>query len=56
MSSGAHQSSPQQAQTPRGVNHLVLNVTNMEASHRFWTEIMGFRQVAELRPSPGAHR
>jgi catechol 2,3-dioxygenase len=55
MSSGEHQipSPPKEAQAPRGVNHLVLNVTNMEASHRFWTEIMGFRQVAELRPRPG---
>jgi catechol 2,3-dioxygenase len=55
MSSGDHQipSPPKQAQAPRGINHLVLNVTNMEASHRFWTEIMGFRQVAELRPKPG---
>ena len=55
MSSGEHQipSPPKEAQAPRGVNHLVLNVTNMEASHRFWTEILGFRQVAELRPKPG---
>ena len=55
MSSGEHQipSPPRQAQAPRGINHLVLNVTNMEASHRFWTEILGFRQVAELRPKPG---
>src|SRR5215510_3744883 len=55
MSSGEHQipSPPKEAQAPRGVNHLVLNVTNMEASHRFWTEIMGFRQLAELRPKPG---
>ena len=54
MSSGEHRMpSPVAAQTPRGVNHLVLNVRNMEASHRFWTEILGFRQVAELRPKPG---
>src|SRR5437867_665983 len=54
MSSGEHRMpSPAEAQTPRGVNHLVLNVSNMEESHRFWTEIMGFRQVAELRPRPG---
>lgn len=44
---------PAQAVTPRGINHLVLNVRNMEESHRFWTEILGFRQVAELRPRPG---
>jgi catechol 2,3-dioxygenase-like lactoylglutathione lyase family enzyme len=46
-------SPPKQAEAPRGINHLVLNVRNMDASHRFWTEIMGFRQVAELRPRPG---
>lgn len=54
MSSGEQRiPSPAEAQTPRGINHLVLNVRNLEASHRFWTEIMGFRQVAELRPRPG---
>jgi len=41
------------AVTPVGLNHLVLNVRNLETSHKFWTEIMGFRQVAELRPKPG---
>jgi catechol 2,3-dioxygenase-like lactoylglutathione lyase family enzyme len=46
-------SPPQGAQAPRGINHLVLNVRDMETSHRFWTEIMGFRQVAALRPRPG---
>jgi len=46
-------SPPERAQTPRGVNHLVLNVTDLEASHRFWTEVIGFRQVAELRPKAG---
>src|SRR5713226_1803282 len=38
-----------QAQAPRGINHLVLNVRNLEASHRFWTEIIGFRCVAEVQ-------
>jgi catechol 2,3-dioxygenase len=41
---------PKQALTPRGVNHIVLNVRDMEASHRFWTEVIGFKQVAELKP------
>ena len=41
------------AQTPRGVNHLVLNVRDLDESHRFWTEIIGFRCVAELKPKPG---
>jgi catechol 2,3-dioxygenase-like lactoylglutathione lyase family enzyme len=38
--------------TPRGINHLVLNVRDLEESHRFWTEIVGFRQVGEIKPSP----
>jgi catechol 2,3-dioxygenase len=44
--------SPTQAVTPRGINHLVLNVRDIEVSHRFWTEIMGFRCVAQLRSTP----
>lgn len=43
---------PLQAVTPSGLNHLVLNVRNLEESHRFWTEILGFKQVGELHPSP----
>lgn len=47
--------------TPRGINHLVLNVRDIEESHRFWTEIVGFRQVGELkrtatRPNPPTMR
>jgi catechol 2,3-dioxygenase-like lactoylglutathione lyase family enzyme len=38
--------------TPRGINHLVLNVRDMEESHRFWTEVVGFRQVGRLTPQP----
>jgi catechol 2,3-dioxygenase len=38
--------------TPRGINHLVLNVRDLEESHRFWTEVVGFRQVGELKPRP----
>jgi catechol 2,3-dioxygenase-like lactoylglutathione lyase family enzyme len=47
---------PAQAQPPRGVNHVVLNVRDLEVSHRFWTEIMGFRAVAELKAIPGRRR
>jgi len=47
---------PSQAQAPRGINHLVLNVSNLEVSHKFWTEIMGFHCVAELKPIPGRTR
>ena len=38
------------AVTPRGVNHLVLNVRNMEESHRFWCDLLGFKQVGALDP------
>jgi len=38
--------------TPVGVNHIVLNVRDIEESHRFWTEIVGLKQVGELRPRP----
>ena len=56
MSTENTSGAPAQAQTPRGINHLVLNVRNLEASHRFWTEIIGFRCVAELKPIPGRKR
>jgi catechol 2,3-dioxygenase-like lactoylglutathione lyase family enzyme len=41
-----------QVSPPRGVNHLVLNVRDLEVSHRFWTEIVGFTCVAELKGRP----
>ena len=43
---------PREAITPVGINHLVLNVRDIEESHAFWTEIMGFKQVGELHPRP----
>jgi catechol 2,3-dioxygenase-like lactoylglutathione lyase family enzyme len=43
---------PSRAVTPVGVNHLVLNVRDLEESHRFWTEILGFAQVGELHATP----
>ena len=43
---------PKQAVTPRGVNHIVLNVRDLEVSHRFYTEVLGFKQVAALKPKP----
>ena len=33
---------------PVGLSHLVLNVRDLERSHRFWTEVVGFRQVGEV--------
>ena len=36
--------------TPVGVNHVVLNVRDIEESHKFWTEVVGLKQVGALRP------
>jgi len=36
--------------TPVGVNHVVLNVHDIEESHTFWTEVVGLKQVGALRP------
>ncbi len=33
---------------PTGLNHLVINVRNMEETHRFWTEMLGFQKVGEF--------
>lgn len=33
---------------PQGISHLVLNVRDLERSHRFYTEMLGFRQVGEI--------
>ncbi len=48
---------PEKAIRPSGLNHLVLNVRDLEESHQFWTELIGFKQVGELhataeRPNP----
>ena len=37
---------------PLGINHLVINVRDLEESHAFWTEVVGFSQVGELKPDP----
>lgn len=39
------------AVTPQGFNHVVLNVRDMEESHHFWCDLIGFKQVGELHPS-----
>lgn len=41
-----------ESNTPVGVNHVVLNVRNIEESHKFWTEIVGLKQVGALHPRP----
>ncbi|MBV9252492.1 MAG: VOC family protein [Acetobacteraceae bacterium] len=42
---------------PLGLNHVVINVRNMEESHRFWTEVVGLVPVGELHGRPaGAPR
>ena len=41
---------PTRAETPVGVNHLVINVRDIEESHSFWTEIVGMKQVGALQP------
>jgi catechol 2,3-dioxygenase len=38
------------ANTPVGINHVVLNVRDIEESHKFWTEIVGLKQVGALHP------
>ena len=48
---------PAEAVPPEGINHLVLNVKDIERSHQFWTQIIGFQQVGGGIPrsdgSPG---
>jgi catechol 2,3-dioxygenase len=43
---------PAEAVSPIGINHLVLNVRDIEESHKFWTEIVGLKQVAVLQQRP----
>lgn len=34
---------------PAGASHLVLNVRDLDESEKFWTELMGFERVGELK-------
>jgi catechol 2,3-dioxygenase-like lactoylglutathione lyase family enzyme len=43
---------PRQAVAPRAINHVVLNVRDIEESHRFWTEMIGFKRVGTAKPRP----
>jgi catechol 2,3-dioxygenase len=45
----SQQGSSRRPVRPSGINHLVLNVRDMDESHRFWTEVLGFQQVGELK-------
>ncbi len=47
------QAAPSGPVAPEGVNHLVLNVRDMERAHDFWTRIIGFKQAGELKPREG---
>jgi len=42
-------SAPGRAATPVGLSHVVLNVRNLEISHKFYTETIGFKQTGEWR-------
>jgi len=43
-----------QAETPSGLNHLVLNVRDLDRAHAFWTEYLGFRHVGTFEGANGA--
>ena len=43
---------PTEAVTPGDINHLVINVRNMEESHKFWTEVLGFKLVGKSSRRP----
>lgn len=34
--------------SPDGISHVVLNVTDIERAHEFYTTVLGFRQVGEI--------
>lgn len=37
---------------PSGLNHVVINVRDLDETHRFWTEMLGFQQVGEFTNDP----
>jgi catechol 2,3-dioxygenase len=43
---------PAAAMTPVALSHVVLNVRDLEESHHFYTEIVGFKQTGEWRVRP----
>jgi catechol 2,3-dioxygenase len=42
--------------SPIGVNHIVLNVRNMEESHQFWTDVVGLRLVGSSGSARAGHQ
>ena len=46
---------PKQAVTPSGINHIVLSVRDIEISHQFWSDILGFKQVGEFEAADGSN-
>jgi catechol-2,3-dioxygenase len=47
---------PAEPVTPGGINHLVINVRDIEESHKFWTEMLGFKQVGYSKRRQGKMR
>ncbi len=45
--------SPSRPSQP-AISHLVLNVRDIEASHRFYTELLGFEHCGTLSPRAGS--
>lgn len=44
---------PDAAVKPLGFNHVVFHVRDIEESHAFWVDMLGFTQVGELHPRKG---
>jgi catechol 2,3-dioxygenase-like lactoylglutathione lyase family enzyme len=44
---------PTKAIQPDALNHLVLNVTDLERSHAFWSGIVGFEEVVNMKDENG---
>lgn len=39
---------PTEAVQPDSINHVVLNVSDLDRSHQFWSEILGFKEVVSI--------
>ncbi len=59
MTTAEHESKvevPTEAIQPDALNHLVLNVTNLERSHAFWSGIVGFKEIVSIKDENGRAR